>query len=105
MGVLFAGSQAGVSVCAEERVSVMHPSDLATLLRDPGQVGQSVIQLRALLPLCNVSSLAALAPHLLAPETLASLSDVRSAWPLMYLLARDGWGRPYMHDLPSRVSA
>lgn len=64
--------------CAEERVSVMHPSQLAALLRDPGHVAGAVIQLRALLPLCNVSGLAALAPHLLDPSTLAELPDVRT---------------------------
>lgn len=55
----------------------MHPTELVTLLRDPSQVGQALIQLRALLPLCNVSSLASLAPHLLHPTTLAALPDVR----------------------------
>jgi hypothetical protein len=61
----------------EERVAVMHPNDLANLLRDPRQVGKAVIQLRKLLPLCNVSSLATMAPHLLQPSTIAALPEVR----------------------------
>jgi hypothetical protein len=57
-------------------MSVMHPTELAKLLRDPGQVGQAMVQLRGLLPLVNVSSLASVAPHLLQPTTLAALPEV-----------------------------
>lgn len=55
----------------------MHPTELANLLRDTGQVGKAMIKLRALLPLCNVSCLASLATHLLQPDTLAALPEVR----------------------------
>ena len=56
---------------------MMHPDQLAALLKDPGHVGEAVIQLRALLPLCNVSGLVSLAPHLLHPPTLEQLPAVR----------------------------
>jgi hypothetical protein len=54
----------------------MQPTELAKLLRDPGHVGKAVIQLRSLLPLVNISKLAALAPYLLQPTTLAALPQV-----------------------------
>lgn len=54
----------------------MHPTELANLLRDPKHVADAVIQLRALLPFCDVGYLASLAPYLLQPKVMAALPDV-----------------------------
>eukprot|EP00892_Ulva_mutabilis_P000923 jgi/Ulvmu1/10831/UM007_0005.1 len=57
----------------EQRVINMHPDDLAMLLSDPEAAATSVLQLRSVLPMVNVSELAAKMPSLLRPDAVASL--------------------------------